>query len=143
MKSKVNVSLMFLITAMVLCSIETKSQAVEDGLIGYWTFDKKHTNINAGEALDQIGNEHPGEIKGRPKIVEGKVNEALRFNGKEDYVVMGDVTEGQDLTYAMWIKVEKLPGGPKVIIWDDNPNGGGDGLGTTERRWNSRDPARG
>jgi len=128
MKFRITVSFIFLaaITSLLLYPVVTEGQAVEDGLIGHWTFDKKHTDINAGEALDQIGNEHPGEIKGRPKIVEGKVNEALKFNGKEDYIVMGDVTEGQDLTYAMWIKVSKLPDGPKVIIWDDNPNGGGD-----------------
>ena len=30
------------------------------------------------------------------------------------------------MTYALWIKVEKLPAGPKVIIWDDDPQGGGD-----------------
>ena len=128
MKFRMTVSFIFLaaITSLILYPVATEGQAVEDGLIGHWTFDKKHTDINAGEALDQVGNEHPGEIKGRPKIVEGKVNEALKFNGKEDYIVMGDVTEGQDLTYAMWIKVSKLPDGPKVIIWDDNPNGGGD-----------------
>ena len=39
---------------------------------------------------------------------------------------MGSATTGQDLTYAMWIKVAALPGGPKVIIWDDDPQGGGD-----------------
>ena len=128
MRSGIIVSFVFLGVFASLMShpVAVKSQAIEASLIGHWTFDKKHTNINVGEALDQIKNEHPGEIKGKPKIVEGKVNDALRFNGKEDYIVMGDVTEGQDLTYAMWIKVGKLPGGPKVIIWDDNPNGGGD-----------------
>ena len=126
MKSRIIVNFIFLtvVTPLMLYPVVTKGQAVEDGLIGYWTFDEKDTDINA--AKDQIGNKHPGEIKGKPKIVEGKVNEALRFNGKEDYVVMGEITEGQDLTYAMWVKVEKLPDGPKVIIWDDNPNGGGD-----------------
>jgi len=100
-----------------------KTQVVEDGLIGYWSFDEKDTD--AKEAKDALG-EHPGEIKGKPEIVEGKVNEALSFNGADDYVVMGDVTEGEDLTYAMWIKVEKLPGGMQVIIWDDDSTGGGD-----------------
>ena len=86
MKFRMTVSFIFLaaITSLILYPVATEGQAVEDGLIGHWTFDKKHTDINAGEALDQVGNEHPGEIKGRPKIVEGKVNEALKFNGKED-----------------------------------------------------------
>jgi len=100
-----------------------RAQTIKDGLAGYWTFDKKNTD--AKEAKDSLG-EHNGTIMGKPQIVEGKVNEALSFNGKEDYVVMGAVTEGFDLTYAMWIKVDKLPVGPQVIIWDDDPQGGGD-----------------
>ena len=39
---------------------------------------------------------------------------------------MGQVTKGQDLTYAMWVKVNKLPGDLKEIIWDDDSKGGGD-----------------
>ncbi|HIE26461.1 TPA: LamG domain-containing protein [Candidatus Poribacteria bacterium] len=100
-----------------------KAQAIEEGLAGHWTFDEKDTD--AKEAKDALG-EHNATIEGKPEIVEGKVGEALSFNGKEDYVVMGPVTEGQDLTYALWIKVEKLPAGSQVVIWDDDSNGGGD-----------------
>ena len=101
----------------------THAQSIEDGLGGYWTFDKADTDAKV--AKDALG-ENDGEIKGAPKSVEGIVGEALTFNGKEDYIVMGSATTGQDLTYAMWIKVAALPGGPKVIIWDDDPQGGGD-----------------
>ena len=100
-----------------------KAQAVEDGLVGYWTFDEKDTD--AKEAKDALG-EHNGTIMGKPEIVEGRVGEALSFDGKADYVVIGPVTEEQNLTYAMWIKVEKLPAVSQVIIWDDDSKGGGD-----------------
>jgi hypothetical protein len=103
--------------------IAVKAQGIEDGLAGHWTFDKKDTD--AKEAKDALG-EHNGTIMGKPEIVEGKVGEALSFNGKDSYVVMGAVTDGQDVTYAMWIKVEKLPAASSVIIWDDDPQGGGD-----------------
>ncbi|MDE0323492.1 MAG: LamG domain-containing protein [Candidatus Poribacteria bacterium] len=99
------------------------AQSIEDGLGGHWTFDKGDTDAKV--AKDALG-ENDGEIKGAPKIVEGIVGDALSFNGKEDYVVMGPATTGQDLTYAMWIKPVALPAGPKVIIWDDDPQGGGD-----------------
>ena len=112
-----------IVVALVCYPVGTQAQSIKDGLGGHWTFDKKDTN--AKEAKDVLG-EHHGEIKGKPKTVEGVVDEALSFNGKEDYVIMGKVTKGQDLTYAMWIKVDKLPGGPKVIIWDDDSKGGGD-----------------
>jgi hypothetical protein len=100
-----------------------RAQAIEDGLAGHWTFDEKDTD--AKEAKDALGGHH-GTIMGKPEIVEGKVGEALKFNGAEDYVVIGPVTEGQDLTYALWIKVEELPGQSQVVIWDDDSNGGGD-----------------
>ena len=79
----------------------THAQSLEDGLGGHWTFDKADTDAKV--AKDALG-ENDGEIKGAPKIVEGIVGDALSFNGKEDYVVMGAATTGQDLTYAMWIK---------------------------------------
>ena len=100
-----------------------KAQAIEDGLVAHWTFDEK--DVDAKEAKDTLG-EHNGTIMGKPEIVEGRVGEALSFDGKADYIVMGAVTEGQDVTYALWIKVEKLPAGPQVIIWDDDSTGGGD-----------------
>ena len=101
----------------------THAQSIEDGLGGHWTFDKSDTDAKV--AKDALG-ENDGEIKGAPTIVEGIVGDALSFNGEEDYVVMGPATTGQDLTYAMWIKPVALPEGPKVIIWDDDPQGGGD-----------------
>ena len=112
--------------AIICASVHTEmthAQSIEDGLGGHWTFDKGDTDAKV--AKDALG-ENDGEIKGAPKIVEGIVGDALSFNGEEDYVVMGAATTGQDLTYAMWIKPVALPGGPKVIIWDDDPQGGGD-----------------
>ena len=124
---RLNTSLTIFCLAVVMTLLwhptVTEAQGIEDGLAGHWTFDEKDTD--AEEAKDALG-EHHGEIMGKPEIVEGKVGEALSFNGADDYVVMGAVTEGQDLTYAMWIKVEKLPGGMQVIIWDDDSKGGGD-----------------
>ena len=117
---------LFCVVVVVFASAHTgvaHAQSIEDGLGGHWTFDKSDTDAKV--AKDALG-ENDGEIKGAPKSVEGIVGEALNFNGKEDYIVMGAATTGQNLTYAMWIKVAALPEGPKVIIWDDDPQGGGD-----------------
>lgn len=111
------------VVMMFVCYPTRAKAQIKDGLAGHWTFDKKDTD--AKEAKDVIG-KHPGVIMGKPQIVEGKVKEALSFDGKADYIVMGAVTDGQDLTYAMWIKVEKHPALAQVIIWDDDPQGGGD-----------------
>ena len=49
MKSRIIVNFIFLtvVTPLMLYPVVTKGQAVEDGLIGYWTFDEKDTDINA------------------------------------------------------------------------------------------------
>ena len=75
-----------IVVALICYSVGIQAQSIKDGLGGHWTFDKKDTN--AKEAKDVLG-EHHGEIKGKPKTVEGVVDEALSFNGKEDYVIMG------------------------------------------------------
>ena len=125
MKLSVSLTLFGLAIVMMFAWYPTlvKAQGIEDGLAGYWNFDK--TDTDAKEAKDALG-EHNGTIMGKPQIVEGKVGEALSFDGKADYVVMGAVTDGQDLTYAMWIKVDTLPAVSSVIFWDDDSKGGGD-----------------
>ena len=100
-----------------------EAKVVEDGLAGYWTLDE--ASIDGVTVADALG-EHDGTIKGNPEIVEGVVGEALSFNGQEDYVVIGPVTDGTDLTYSFWVNVPALPGGNQVILWDDDNAGGGD-----------------
>ena len=119
----------FIVSSIVVFAVLTwysttiKAQPIRDELAGHWSFDKKDTDARITK--DALG-EHNGEIKGTPQIVEGKIGEALSFNGQDEYVVMGAITEGQDLSYAMWIKVDMIPKNTQVIIWDDDPNGGGD-----------------
>ncbi|MCY3723959.1 MAG: hypothetical protein OXG97_17205 [Candidatus Poribacteria bacterium] len=60
------------------------AQSIEDGLGGHWTFDKSDTDAKV--AKDALG-ENDGEIKGAPKIVEGIVGDALRFNTRSHVVV--------------------------------------------------------
>ena len=89
---RIDKCLTFVCTAIVIFAASTvvaHAQAIEDGLAGYWTFDDG--DINGDTAVDALG-EHDGEIKGKPQVVEGIVGDALSFNGKEDYVVMGAAT---------------------------------------------------
>lgn len=58
-------------------------QIVTEGLIGYWSFDR--TTITDKTVEDIWGN-NDGTINGDPKIVEGKVGEALEFDGIDDFV---------------------------------------------------------
>jgi hypothetical protein len=100
-----------------------KGEVIAEELVAYWTLDEASID---GEILADALGEHDGTIMGAPEIVEGKSGEALSFNGVDDYVVIGPVTDGQNLTYSFWIKVEELPKGNQVVLWDDDSSGGGD-----------------
>jgi hypothetical protein len=115
-----------ILTIMLIIGWHTnaaKAEVVEEGLAGYWTLDE--ASIDGEIVADALG-EHDGTILGAPEIVEGVVGEALSFGGQEDYVVIGPVTDGANLTYSFWINVPELPKGNQVILWDDDSTGGGD-----------------
>lgn len=83
----------------------TQAEIVTDGLVSYWTFDR--ANIVNKTAKDVWG-ENNGKIMGNPKIVPGKIGEALKFDGNGDYVnltTLGDFGEkfGQS-TFEAWFK---------------------------------------
>ena len=51
------------------------------GLVGCWTFDGAYT-----KAQDCSGNNNTGTLTGGPTKVQGKVGQALSFDGVDDYV---------------------------------------------------------
>lgn len=74
-------------------------------LVGYWSFDK------ADRAADLSGNGNDGIIHGSPKVIEGKVGEALEFNGNGDYVEIPDaegLSKLDALSMSAWIQPTKL-----------------------------------
>ena len=78
---------------------------VTDGLVSYWTFDRKHI---AGRKVIDVWGENHAKIVGNPKRVKGKVREALQFDGIDDYVnlsPLGDFgTQVGTSTFEAWVK---------------------------------------
>ncbi|MYC75251.1 LamG domain-containing protein [Candidatus Poribacteria bacterium] len=119
-----------LTTLLVIC-ISTlllntaKSTSIFDGLISHWTFDTDH--IKGKEVRDDWSKNH-GIMRGNPTQTKGIIGEALSFDGIDDYIVIGEVTEGYDLTYTTWIQATNIPNNnPGVmILWDSNSEPGGD-----------------
>jgi hypothetical protein len=71
------------IIAFACISIANAQEMVTDGLVGFWTMDR--ADVVGGTVRDMWGNKH-GEIEGSPEIVPGKIEEALQFDGEEDFV---------------------------------------------------------
>ena len=72
---------MVLILAAVLITglgIGIPASVIEDGLIGYWSFDKDTVK---GNIVKDIWGNQDAEIIGKLQIVEGKFGEAVRLEG--------------------------------------------------------------
>ena len=94
---------------------------VTDNLIAYWPLDR--STINGGKVQDSI-NGYDLEINGNPKGCEGKINEALEFDGQADSLSnTADIASINDAvadgyTLAMWVLPRDLSryqeiGGPQ------------------------------
>ena len=59
-------------------SVAARTVAVEDGLIGYWSFDKG--TINGDTVMDLWGNQD-AQMIGDIQIVTGKIGEAIQLPG--------------------------------------------------------------
>jgi len=78
---------------------------LENGLVGYWSFDD-------GTATDNSGNGHTGVINGA-SVVSGVINQALFFDGTDDTVLITDPSDfqfaDQSLTFATWVQILDNP----------------------------------
>lgn len=104
-----------IITALVLTAIATvvcyvnvaeSQKYVTDGLIGFWTMDKE--DIEGKTVKDVSGNDNHGEIVGGAKIVEGKIEEALHFNGTDSFVDLPDMGKEAKVSAEVWANGEKF-----------------------------------
>lgn len=101
----------FLIVAIISFTLSLQVIAntfVKDGLVSYWTFDKK--DIRNNEIKDVWGENH-GKSDGNPRVIAGHIGEALQFDGTDDYVNLTNLGDfGSQLgssTFEAWIIVDQ------------------------------------
>ena len=58
--------------------VTAQTVVIEDGLIGYWSFDKDTVK---GNTIEDIWGNQDAEMIGKLQIVEGKFGEAVRLEG--------------------------------------------------------------
>ena len=80
---------------------------VTDGLVSYWTFDEKDITENT---VKDVWGKNNGTIVGDPKVVAGKVGDALEFDGSDDYVNLTNLGDfGSKVgtsTFEAWVKTD-------------------------------------
>jgi hypothetical protein len=73
-------------------------------LIGYWSVDEGTGTV----AQDSAGG-HPGTLRNGPTWTAGHIGQAVRFDGADDYVDLGNVDiSGSALTIAAWIRPDSF-----------------------------------
>lgn len=96
--------------AMILVYADAaKAQFVEDGLVGYWTFD--------GGGYEDVVGGHNGDLgEGDIVSVPGKFGDALEFDGSGAFVIIADPDAficNEDFTWIAWVNSD---GGRGCII---------------------------
>ena len=80
----------------------------KNGLAGWWKFDETKGKV----ANDSSGKKRNGELKNfdsdTAQWVKGPVGNALRFDGKNDYVDVGDFEWGGECSFSGWVKYNKI-----------------------------------
>lgn len=88
--------------------------SLKKGLVGHWTFDGKDTGVTY--TLDKSGYGGDGSRQGGVAAVKGKIGQAMKFDGGDDYINVGDranLSFGTgNFSVSSWIK----PDGPQDII---------------------------
>ena len=97
--------LILILTITTFCYNGHTELVVTDGLVSYWTFDRQDI---AGDIAEDVWGENDGTIVGAPKVVAGRVKDALEFDGLDDYVNLTNLGDfGSQMgasTFEAWIK---------------------------------------
>jgi len=90
-----------------------------DDLLAHWPLDESV----GGVAKDVVGQGHPGKVFGaRP--VSGAVGGALEFDGRDDYVSLGNFGPQETFTLAFWVKPDPSAAGKdewQGLVSSDGP----------------------
>ena len=91
----------------VVCSVNVaeSQEYVTDGLIGFWTMDKE--DIQGDLVKDVSAKKNHGKIGGDPKIVPGKIAEALDFDGKDDFVALPNLGNEVAVSIDLWARADQ------------------------------------
>jgi len=100
---------------------EFPSRIVTEGLVSYWTMDNKDLSGSVPSAtVKDIWGDNDGTTSGTITTgATGKINEALDFDGVDDYVQAGRALSSGNATISVWAKWEGTldPGNAQHVIW--------------------------
>ncbi len=92
------VTMILIVCSMMLAVVDPAQAVVEQGRVGYWSFD-------ACDARDDSGNGNGGTLVRNVSCVEGMFGMALAFGGQDDHVVFPRFSPPRNaFTFALWFR---------------------------------------
>lgn len=101
---------------------ETHPDDPDTHLVGHWTFDG--TDVSGTTAIDRGRGGNVGTLSGSPAVSPGRLGQALRFDGTDDYVSVAhssSINLSNTISISFWVKnsvtqeynrqIAKEPGG--------------------------------
>lgn len=106
-----------IVATFILSIIAVDASVVREGLISYWTLDKDTIKKEAKDILEK----NNARVVGNPKVVAGKIKEALYFT-LNDYLEVQSNDElnlVKNFTIDTWVKGDNKPdnSGAKISQW--------------------------
>ncbi len=107
------------IVVIALMGVDTaEARIVGDGLVHYWSFD----NVNKNTVPDLAGNNDVELVRGKsppllgggqsdPNIIEGRIGQAVEFDGDGDYAQSTqeiEITGSDPRTLSAWVRFNKF-----------------------------------
>jgi len=93
---------------LVLCLVGTSAaQNVDPSLVGWWKLDETFGII----AYDSSGHDNHGSLCGDPQWLAGKIDGALEFDGRDDFVDTYYATDLPVWTICTWVISPYAPSG--------------------------------
>lgn len=89
---------------------KSPTNSLTSGLVGYWTFDGADTywsSATAGTVTDKSGNNNTGTLTNMSRSTSpamGKLGQAFKFDGADDYVTSARVFNNLPFTLSGWVK---------------------------------------
>lgn len=91
---------------LVLCiGCSGQKQPADKSLIGHWKFDE--LTANDEQTPDASGNSRHGRLHGQT-LVDGVIGKAIRFEGYDQIVELGDLGIQAPATVAFWVKTNDV-----------------------------------
>ena len=106
---------------------------VDTSLKGYWSFNGQ--DLSGTTAYDRSGSGNTGTLTSGPTITEGKIGQALQFDGTNDLVVVTNESSyrfSSDFSLSTWVKVPTTLAGYEAVIgkYAVTPSGWDFGIGS-------------